>query len=55
MRANPGFLAIQPGDFYENGLRESMIGSVTTDNAVLRSWRTVVRRARDSMQRGATR
>jgi hypothetical protein len=54
MRRNPECLTLLVGRLTDAGLRESSITGYASDEASLRLWRRIVRRARSRMHRGAS-
>jgi hypothetical protein len=50
---NPGVLTVTPGRLTSDGLREAALGAVAEDEESVARWRTVQRRARSSLRRGA--
>ncbi len=53
LAANPGVLTVTPGRLSSDGLREAALGAVAEDEESVARWRTVQRRVRSSLQRGA--
>lgn len=50
---NPEMLSITPGRLDSDGLREAALGAVAEGEESVRRWRTVQRRARGGLRRGA--
>lgn len=55
MRLNEGFLAVRPGLWSQDGLRESFMGAVAEEPASISRWQKLVQRARRSLLKGAVR
>jgi hypothetical protein len=53
LRANHGFLVVEPGPLTEAGLRESVIGAITDQPEQRATWRSVLTRARRDLHKGA--
>lgn len=53
MRDNGSLMYVQPGYVSATGLRESIIGAVSSDPAHTKIWKRVVQRARRSLMAGA--
>lgn len=50
---NPEILVVTPGRLNSEGLREAALGAIAEGEGSLKRWRTVQRRARRSLRRGA--
>ena len=53
LRANTGFLSVQPGRLANDRLRETVIGAVAAEARLLDPWRAVLKRARTDLLSGA--
>lgn len=53
MRANEGFLVVEPGRFRDQELRESVLGSLASRPDSVKAWRGVVRKAKRDLLTGA--
>ena len=51
---NPDALYILVGALTDDGLRQSGLGGTTDDEAILKQWRAITRKAKALMHRGAT-
>jgi hypothetical protein len=49
----PECLAVTPGCMTEEGLRESSIGVVATNQDALQTWRKIIKSAKSNLQKGA--
>ena len=52
--SNPDYFLVHPGRLDDGGLMESLIGCTTDNPRSITAWRTLIRRAKKDMLRGAT-